>query len=215
MSHGRWRSRSSSTSSGRSSSGSAPCACSAHCARAHRRYCGRPDMGACGRCDRHRRVRPDPLPRRWPRDRGTARVGLRRAWLKGTGGLALGVAALTVLGVVGVAWIDGESWWWGPTMQRVGYSLLAISGGPGRRRGRVAERELVAARPLGELAPRVRQIQLLPVSDSLPGHAAGARVRARPRRVWDVWLALGRPTRLLRTRHGGGVRACVDVVARV
>src|SRR5690606_26660886 len=28
-----------------------------------------------------------------------------------------------------VAWVDGESWWWGPVMQRVGYSTLALTGG--------------------------------------------------------------------------------------
>ena len=54
---------------------------------------------------------------------------IRSGWLKGAGGLALGVSAVTVLGVVAVSWIDGESWWWGPTMQRVGYSLLAMTGG--------------------------------------------------------------------------------------
>jgi peptidoglycan/LPS O-acetylase OafA/YrhL len=26
-----------------------------------------------------------------------------------------------------VCWIDGESWWWGPAMQRVGYSALAVT----------------------------------------------------------------------------------------
>ncbi len=54
---------------------------------------------------------------------------MRRGWLAGAGGSALGLSALTVLGVVGVSWLDGESWWWGPTMQKAGYTLLALTGG--------------------------------------------------------------------------------------
>lgn len=43
--------------------------------------------------------------------------------------LAPAIAA-TAAGVVAiVCWIDGESWWWGPAMQRAGYSTLALAFG--------------------------------------------------------------------------------------
>jgi peptidoglycan/LPS O-acetylase OafA/YrhL len=54
---------------------------------------------------------------------------VRHGWLTGAGGISLGLSAVTALGVVAVSWLDGESWWWGPAMQKMGYSLLAITGG--------------------------------------------------------------------------------------
>jgi peptidoglycan/LPS O-acetylase OafA/YrhL len=53
----------------------------------------------------------------------------RQGWLSGRGGLALASSLVALAGVFVACWIDGESWWWGPTVQRVGYSLLAIAGG--------------------------------------------------------------------------------------
>jgi peptidoglycan/LPS O-acetylase OafA/YrhL len=39
------------------------------------------------------------------------------------------VAAVTATVVALACWLDGESWWWGPAMQRAGYSALAITSG--------------------------------------------------------------------------------------
>ncbi|MGQ0735705.1 MAG: acyltransferase family protein [Acidobacteriota bacterium] len=52
---------------------------------------------------------------------------LRRGFLAGAGHWALTLASATLAGVVMVAWTDGDGWWWGPTMQRLGYSLLALT----------------------------------------------------------------------------------------
>ena len=52
---------------------------------------------------------------------------LRRGWLQGQALVASALVAVGLLGVIAVCWIDGESWWWGPTMQRAGYSLLAMT----------------------------------------------------------------------------------------
>ena len=79
--------------------------------------------------NRHRRLRPDPVPRRRPRDRGAARVGDATRLAGGCRRHALALVRAHLLGVAGVCWLDGESWWWGPTMQRAGYSLLALTGG--------------------------------------------------------------------------------------
>jgi peptidoglycan/LPS O-acetylase OafA/YrhL len=54
---------------------------------------------------------------------------LRHGWLGHHGRLALCLGAVALTGVAGAALADGESWWWGPWMQRVGYSLLAVGGG--------------------------------------------------------------------------------------
>jgi peptidoglycan/LPS O-acetylase OafA/YrhL len=54
---------------------------------------------------------------------------IRRGWLQGHGPTALAVAGAALAGVAGVSWIDGETWWWGPAMQRAGYSFLALAGG--------------------------------------------------------------------------------------
>jgi peptidoglycan/LPS O-acetylase OafA/YrhL len=54
---------------------------------------------------------------------------VRRGWLQGRGPVALSVASAALAGVVAVSWSDGDTWWWGPTMQRAGYSLLAVAGG--------------------------------------------------------------------------------------
>jgi peptidoglycan/LPS O-acetylase OafA/YrhL len=43
--------------------------------------------------------------------------------------VALWVGLAGAGGVAAVCWVDGESWWWGPAMQRIGYSLLALTGG--------------------------------------------------------------------------------------
>jgi peptidoglycan/LPS O-acetylase OafA/YrhL len=61
-------------------------------------------------------------------------TGALLAWLVRRHGVAplralaapIGLAAAA--GVVIVCLIDGESWWWGETMQRFGYSLLALTG---------------------------------------------------------------------------------------
>jgi peptidoglycan/LPS O-acetylase OafA/YrhL len=53
---------------------------------------------------------------------------VRRNLLAGAGRIAQGIALGAIAGIVIVCAIDGDSWWWGPTMQRVGYSLLAIAG---------------------------------------------------------------------------------------
>lgn len=53
----------------------------------------------------------------------------RRGWLAGQGRTALVSAAVALSGVIFVCWMDGESWWWGPAMQRAGYSLLALASG--------------------------------------------------------------------------------------
>jgi peptidoglycan/LPS O-acetylase OafA/YrhL len=52
----------------------------------------------------------------------------RRGLLVNRGSLAQGVALTALLGITLVSWIDGETWWWGPWMQRVGYSLFAVAG---------------------------------------------------------------------------------------
>ena len=52
---------------------------------------------------------------------------LRAGWLEGAGRAALWVAAAGVAGVIGVCLIEGDSWWWQPTMQQAGYSLLALT----------------------------------------------------------------------------------------
>ncbi len=141
---------------------------------------------------------------------------MRRGWLAGAGGSALALSALTVLGVVGVSWLDGESWWWGPTMQKAGYTLLALTGGAW----------IVAAVRLPDAHwwPRalsagwlrvVRQVQLLPVPDSSAGDAHRARVRARPRAVRAVRIALDRSAGVLRAHDRRGIRGCLDLVASV
>ncbi len=53
----------------------------------------------------------------------------RRGWLAGQGRAALLGGMVAFSGVIVVCWMDGESWWWGPAMQRVGYSLLALTSG--------------------------------------------------------------------------------------
>ncbi|MBA3271136.1 MAG: acyltransferase [Acidobacteria bacterium] len=53
---------------------------------------------------------------------------IRRGALEGRGRAALGVTAFGLAGVVAVCWMDGDSWWWGPTMQRVGYTVLTLTG---------------------------------------------------------------------------------------
>ena len=53
----------------------------------------------------------------------------RRNLLIGKGSLAARVALMAAAGVVAVCWIDGDSFWAGPAMQRVGYSLLALTAG--------------------------------------------------------------------------------------
>jgi len=53
---------------------------------------------------------------------------IRREALDGAGPLALGTAVFGAAGVVALCWVDGDSWWWGPAMQRVGYSVLAMTG---------------------------------------------------------------------------------------
>ena len=61
-------------------------------------------------------------------------TGALLAWMvrhKGTSmlrTLALPVGMVAAIGVAIVCMIDGESWWWGATMQRAGYSLLALTG---------------------------------------------------------------------------------------
>jgi peptidoglycan/LPS O-acetylase OafA/YrhL len=52
----------------------------------------------------------------------------RLGWLEGQGYAALVIAAVAALGTAWISWIDGEGWWWGPTIQRAGYSLLALAG---------------------------------------------------------------------------------------
>lgn len=54
---------------------------------------------------------------------------LRRGWLETLGRMAPGCTMASVGGILLVTWVDGDSWWWGPWMQRAGYSLLAITGG--------------------------------------------------------------------------------------
>jgi peptidoglycan/LPS O-acetylase OafA/YrhL len=51
----------------------------------------------------------------------------RRGWLQGHGTTALWVAVAGALGVIAVCLVDGDSWWWNPTMQTAGYSLLALT----------------------------------------------------------------------------------------
>ncbi len=53
---------------------------------------------------------------------------LRRGALVGQARTGLWVGSLAIVGVIAVCWMDGESWWWGPMMQRAGYSLLALGG---------------------------------------------------------------------------------------
>lgn len=53
---------------------------------------------------------------------------LRHGWLERLGRAAPIWTLATLGGVMVVTWIDGDSWWWGPWMQRAGYSLLALSG---------------------------------------------------------------------------------------
>jgi peptidoglycan/LPS O-acetylase OafA/YrhL len=61
-------------------------------------------------------------------------AGALLAWLFARGHLEGGrraapaIVALALSGLAAVCWIDGEGWWWGPAMQRVGYSLLAVGG---------------------------------------------------------------------------------------
>jgi peptidoglycan/LPS O-acetylase OafA/YrhL len=54
---------------------------------------------------------------------------MRHGWLENRGRPALALGALCVTGVAAACVADGESWWWGPWIQRVGYSLLALGGG--------------------------------------------------------------------------------------
>jgi peptidoglycan/LPS O-acetylase OafA/YrhL len=57
------------------------------------------------------------------------------AWLARSGKLApwSRVAPWTALAglaaIAAVAWADGEPWWWGGTMQRIGYSVMAMTAG--------------------------------------------------------------------------------------
>jgi peptidoglycan/LPS O-acetylase OafA/YrhL len=53
----------------------------------------------------------------------------RRDAFTGKGRIALSTAAAGVVAIALVSWLDGESWWWGPTMQRAGYSVLALTAG--------------------------------------------------------------------------------------
>jgi peptidoglycan/LPS O-acetylase OafA/YrhL len=54
---------------------------------------------------------------------------IRRGLLAGRAPLAQGIAIAGLCGVIVVCLVDGESWWWGPWMQRAGYSLLSLTGG--------------------------------------------------------------------------------------
>ena len=54
----------------------------------------------------------------------------------GAGGSALALAALTVLGVAGVCLADGDSWWWGPWMQRLATLCSRSPAARGHCRGR-------------------------------------------------------------------------------
>jgi peptidoglycan/LPS O-acetylase OafA/YrhL len=54
---------------------------------------------------------------------------MRRGMLDGRAPQAQRLAGAGVIAIIGVCCIDGESWWWGPWMQRAGYSLLALTSG--------------------------------------------------------------------------------------
>lgn len=54
---------------------------------------------------------------------------VRRHPLPDAGSLAARLALVGLAAVAAVGWIDGETWWWGPSMQRAGYSLLALTSG--------------------------------------------------------------------------------------
>ena len=56
-------------------------------------------------------------------------VVARRSGLQSLDRLSTPVALAGLMGIAGVCWLDGESWWWGAAMQRVGYSLVALTGG--------------------------------------------------------------------------------------
>jgi peptidoglycan/LPS O-acetylase OafA/YrhL len=53
----------------------------------------------------------------------------RRRGLQGLDAVAAPVAVVGALGIAIVCWRDGDSWWWGATMQRAGYSLIALTAG--------------------------------------------------------------------------------------
>jgi peptidoglycan/LPS O-acetylase OafA/YrhL len=72
---------------------------------------------------------------------------LRHNWLPRFAGPAPWLGAAGVLGIVGVTVLDGEPWWWGPWMQRLGYSLLALTG--------AAMLVTAIGRPQTELWPRL------------------------------------------------------------
>lgn len=52
---------------------------------------------------------------------------LRQGWLQRWGHRALALAAAAAGGLGAVCWLDGDTGWQEPTMQRVGYSLLAVT----------------------------------------------------------------------------------------
>lgn len=72
---------------------------------------------------------------------------VRSGRLTDLGRPALVVAAAALSGVAAVCWLDGDTWWWGPAMQRAGYSLLALAGG-GLLVGAIMQ-------PAGSIWPRV------------------------------------------------------------
>jgi peptidoglycan/LPS O-acetylase OafA/YrhL len=61
-------------------------------------------------------------------------TGALLAWAARRYAVASLTGAATAAGIAGamaiaiVCWRDGESWWWGPVMQRAGYSSLALTG---------------------------------------------------------------------------------------
>jgi peptidoglycan/LPS O-acetylase OafA/YrhL len=71
----------------------------------------------------------------------------RRGWMPWLASIAPRVAIGALAGLVAVVVIDGDTWWWGPWMQRVGFSLLAITG--------AAMLVAAVAKPPGSLWPRM------------------------------------------------------------
>ena len=76
--------------------------------------------------------------------------GVRRHGTAALGRLAVPVGLLAAIGVAVVCAIDGDGWWWGATMQRVGYSLLAMTGA-----GMLAA---VVTRPPDSMWPRMLSV---------------------------------------------------------